>query len=91
MRDSGIEVTYCDLPLNSPAVDWAAEGLAAQGFVFAGPLALKYGGVDVLRYQCLGETEVDPSRIHLKSSLAETLLDCVFGQLDEAAVSRARA
>ena len=90
VRAGGIDVTYCDLPLDAPSVAWASEELADQGFVFAGSLALKYDGVDVVRYQCLGDTQVDPSQIHLKSRLAERLLDYVLGQLADPNHSRRR-
>ena len=90
VRDGGIDVTYCDLPLDAPSVAWASEELADQGFVFAGPLALKYDGIDVVRYQCLGDTQVDPSEIHLKSRLAERLLDYVLSQLADQNRARRR-
>ena len=83
IRDGGIQVIYCDLPLDSPAVEWASEILVDDGFVFAGPLPLKDRGIDVLRYQSLGATSVDRAQINVKSALAERLLDYVFDQLPE--------
>jgi len=83
IRDGGIEVIYCDLPLDSPALNWASERLTEAGFLFAGSLPLKYEGVDALRYQSLGAVSIDRSQIHLKSPFAETLLDYVLAQLDE--------
>ena len=88
VRDGGIDVTYCDLPLDSPMVGWACEELADQGFIFAGSLALKHEGVDVVRYQCVGDIQVDTSEIHLKSDLARTLLDYVLDQLAETSPSK---
>jgi hypothetical protein len=83
IRAGGVQVIYCDLPLDSPAVDWASEILADASFVFAGPLPLKNRGIDMLRYQSLGSISVDRAQINVKSALAERLLDYVFDQLPE--------
>ena len=83
IREGGVQVVYCDLPLSSPAVEWASEILADASFVFSGPLPLKYRGTDVLRYQSLGDTWVDRSQINVKAPLAQRLVDYVFDQLPE--------
>ncbi|MBL8775683.1 MAG: GNAT family N-acetyltransferase [Acidimicrobiales bacterium] len=78
---SGIGVSYADLPLDRPTASWAADVLAGEGFVFAGVLPLAHRGVDVVRYQRLGDTPVDPTEIHLRHPFAEQLLEYVLDQL----------
>ena len=81
---SGIGVTYADLPLDRPTTAWAADALADEGFVFAGVVPLAHRGVDVVRYQRLGDTPVDPTEIHLRHPFAEQLLEYVLDQLGRA-------
>ena len=76
----GIEVVYADVPLDRPAAPWAAEVLNAEGFILAGVLPLAHRGVDVVRYQHLGDTEVDPATIHLKHPFSHELLAYVLAQ-----------
>jgi hypothetical protein len=52
----------------------------AHGFFFAGVLPLADGGTDVVRYQRLGDTAVDPDAIHLKHPFAKELLAYVLAQ-----------
>lgn len=80
--DGGIEVVYVDLPLDDPATPWAAEQLAGEGFVFAGVVPLLAGGVDVIRYQRVGDLVIDPGEIHLRSNFARQVLDYVIDQLE---------
>lgn len=76
----GIEVVYADVPLDRPAAPWAAEVLNREGFIFSGVLPLARRGTDVVRYQRLGSTVVDPDEIHLRHPFARTLLDYALGQ-----------
>ena len=76
----GIEVTYVDLALDDPATSWAADVVADAGGILAGLQPLERGGVDVVRYQHLGPTLVDPEAIHLRSPDARALLDYVLAQ-----------
>lgn len=77
---AGMAVVYADLPLDRAATSWAADVLADLGFIFSGVQPLAAAGVDVVRYQCLGETVVDPDEIHLKHPFARELLDYVLDQ-----------
>jgi serine/threonine-protein kinase RsbW len=79
----GIEVTYVDLALDDPAVSWAADVTAGVGCILAGLQPLERRGVDVVRYQHLGTTRVDPAAIHLRSPDARALLDYVLAQREE--------
>ena len=81
---SGVGVTYADLPLDHPTTSWAADVLADEGFVFAGVVPLAHRGVDVVRYQRLGDTPVDPTEIHLRHPFAEQLLEYVLTQIRRA-------
>lgn len=80
VRRAGIVVTYADVALADPATSWAADVLADAGFVFSGVQPLSAAGVDVVRYQYLGDTVVDPAEIHLKHPFARELLDYVLDQ-----------
>jgi len=80
IRAGGIEVAYIDISLDDPAASWAADVAVAHGSIFAGVLPLRRGGVDVVRYQHLGTTVVDPAAIHLRSPAARELLDYVLAQ-----------
>lgn len=76
----GIDVTYVDFALDTPAVSWAADVAAEVGCILAGLQPLERRGVDVVRYQHLGPTRVDPEAIHLRSAEARSLLDYVLAQ-----------
>jgi serine/threonine-protein kinase RsbW len=76
----GVEVVYADIPLDRPEASWAADVLAAEGFVFSGVLPLAHRGVDSVRYQWLGDIVVDPDEIHLKHPFSRELLDYVLAQ-----------
>ncbi len=81
----GVEVVYADVPLDRAAASWAADAMTAEGFIFSGILPLAHRGTDVVRYQWLGGTVVDPASIHLRHPFGQTLLDYVLAQRDEAA------
>lgn len=83
LLDGGIEVVYADLRMDDTATSWAADVLAEQGFVFSGVVPLLAAGVDVVRYQRLGDLAVDRDAIQTKAAFAATLLDYVLAQLDE--------
>jgi serine/threonine-protein kinase RsbW len=76
----GTEVTYVDLRVDDPAISWAADVAVDAGAVLAGVLPLEARGVDLVRYQILGDTPVDPGAIHLKTDDARELLDYVLSQ-----------
>jgi hypothetical protein len=76
----GIEVVYADIPLDRPDASWAADVVAAEGFIFSGILPLARQGVDLVRYQRLGTTPVDPADIHLKHPFGPDLLEYVLAQ-----------
>lgn len=80
VAQSGVGVTYADLPTDDPATPWAVDVLADAGFVLGGVMALELGGTDALRYQHLGDTRVDPDAIHLKAQQARDLLAYVLAQ-----------
>ena len=63
---------------------YLTDVLADEGFVFAGVVPLAHRGVDVVRYQRLGDTPVDPTEIHLRHPFAEQLLEYVLTQLRRA-------
>src|SRR5690606_37363954 len=67
VRGADIAVVYLDLAMDDPAVSWAADRAAEAGWIFAGVLPLEHHGVDVVRYQHLGDLPVDPDAIHLRS------------------------
>jgi hypothetical protein len=76
----GVDVVYVDIPLDRPAVSWAVEACNAEGFIFSGVLPLAHRGTDVVRYQRLGPTPVDPGAIHLRHPFSVELLDYVLAQ-----------
>ena len=80
IRAADIAVTYLDLPMDDPAVSWAADRAAEAGWIFAGVLPLEHHGVDVVRYQHLGDLAVDPDAIHLRADQARALLAYVLAQ-----------
>ncbi len=80
VRDAGIAVAYLDLPMDDPAVSWAADRAAEAGWIFAGVLPLEHHGVDLVRYQHLGDLPIDPDAIHLRSDQARALLTYVLAQ-----------
>jgi hypothetical protein len=79
----GVDVVYADVPLDRPAAPWAVDALNAEGFIFAGVLPLAHRGTDMVRYQWLGDTVVDPDEIHLRHPFGRTLLDYVLAQRAE--------
>lgn len=76
----GIDVVYGDVALDHAEASWAADVLAGEGFVFSGILPLAHHGVDVVRYQRLGTTPVDPADIHLRHPFGTRLLEYVLAQ-----------
>lgn len=83
----GVEVVYADIPLDQLGASWAADVLADEGFVFSGVLPLAQQGTDLVRYQWLGDTVVDPADIHLKHPFARDLLAYVLAQRDTGGAS----
>ena len=81
----GVDVVYADVPLDRPAAPWAIEALGAEGFIFSGVLPLAHRGIDLVRYQRLGDTVVDPASIHLRHPFGRALLDYVLAQRAELA------
>ncbi len=80
IRRGGIEVVYADIALDDPHVSWGTDRLAEDGFIFSGIVPLYRRGIDIVRYQSLGSTQVDPDKIHLLSARAENLLAYVLEQ-----------
>lgn len=79
----GIDVVYADLPLDQLELSWAVDALYEEGFVFSGVLPLAQRGIDMVRYQRLGDIDVVREEIHLKHPFGQTLLDYVLGQRSE--------
>jgi hypothetical protein len=80
LRGAGIDVVYADVPLQHPATPAAGEVLNQLGFAFGGVIPLLRDGGDVLRMQHLGDLDVDPSQIHLLSTMAQDLLGFVLAR-----------
>lgn len=65
----------------------AAEGITYTGFLYAGLMIDKAGGVKVLEFNCrMGDPETQPIMVRLKSDLAELFDAAANGKLDQVSV-----
>ena len=65
----------------------AAEGITYTGFLYAGLMIDKSGGIKVLEFNCrMGDPETQPIMVRLKSDLAELFEFAISGKLDQVSV-----
>ena len=65
----------------------AKDGIPFTGFLYAGLMITKKGGVKTLEYNCrMGDPETQPILMRLKSDLFEMLYKASLGQLDSSEI-----
>jgi hypothetical protein len=83
LRTAGIDVVYADLPLDDPTTPAAADELSRLGFSFGGVIPLWRGaGGDVVRYQHVGDIDVQADEIEILSDMGKELLTYVLERRD---------
>ncbi|MEX2254400.1 MAG: GNAT family N-acetyltransferase [Acidimicrobiia bacterium] len=83
LRTAGIDVVYADLPLDDPTTSAAADELSRLGFSFGGVIPLWRGaGGDVVRYQHVGDIDVQADEIEILSDMGKELLTYVLKRRD---------